>query len=259
MPWTFAHPAAILPFRRFCPKYLSLDGLIIGAISPDIGYYVGYLSLLNKAHTPIGVVFICMPASLLIIICIRLLHKHAAELLPSPHRQAIRSLRPIAITESISDFFRLIVAIAIGAVTHIIWDSFTHATGYAVALISGLQAPVFTLAGKTIYLYKILQYVSTVFGIVVLVMTYQAWLSRVTSAQAYQDEQSDAQRYTILLVVFSVVLMAAVVLATFVTGPTSVLNNLSSFAIRVLVYGTSIIVVLFSITSLIYTFLHDDT
>ena len=258
MPWTFAHPAAILPLRRFCPKYLSLAGLIIGSISPDFGYYVGYLSLLSKAHTPIGIISICVPVSLLLIVFVRLLHRYGAELLPTPHRQAILSITPIAITESISDFFCLIVSIVIGAVTHIAWDSFTHATGYARVFIPSLQIPLFTLSGKTIYLYSILQHISTAFGIVILVITYRAWLVRTTLAQAFQDERYDRQRYTILLSLFFVSLIIAVTLAVFITDPSSVLNNLSSFGVRTLVYGTSIFVVLFSLTSLIYTFLRED-
>ena len=29
MPWTLAHPAAILPLRRFAPRWLSLPALIL--------------------------------------------------------------------------------------------------------------------------------------------------------------------------------------------------------------------------------------
>ena len=39
MPWTFAHPAAILPLRRFCPAPLDFSALVIGSMVPDLGYY----------------------------------------------------------------------------------------------------------------------------------------------------------------------------------------------------------------------------
>jgi WD40 repeat protein len=37
MPWTFAHPAAVLPLRKFCADRLSFAGLVVGSVSPDIG------------------------------------------------------------------------------------------------------------------------------------------------------------------------------------------------------------------------------
>ncbi|MFX7840593.1 DUF4184 family protein, partial [Acinetobacter baumannii] len=29
MPWTFAHPAAMLPLRRLCPRWLSWPALVL--------------------------------------------------------------------------------------------------------------------------------------------------------------------------------------------------------------------------------------
>ncbi|MBA3727450.1 MAG: DUF4184 family protein, partial [Armatimonadetes bacterium] len=38
MPWTFSHPAAVLPLRRLCPQSLDFAALVIGSTTPDIGY-----------------------------------------------------------------------------------------------------------------------------------------------------------------------------------------------------------------------------
>jgi hypothetical protein len=40
MPFTFAHPAAVLPLRRFCPDRLVWSALVIGTVSPDLEYFV---------------------------------------------------------------------------------------------------------------------------------------------------------------------------------------------------------------------------
>ena len=46
MPWTFAHPAAVLPLRRFSgPGLLSFAALVIGSTSPDFLYYIGQFDL----------------------------------------------------------------------------------------------------------------------------------------------------------------------------------------------------------------------
>src|SRR5262249_43651981 len=38
MPFPLAHPAAVLPLRRFCPRFLSFPVLFMGSLSPDAGY-----------------------------------------------------------------------------------------------------------------------------------------------------------------------------------------------------------------------------
>ena len=56
MPWTFAHPAAILPLRSLCPRWLSFPALILGAMAPDISYYVGMHGQWRTfCHTPEGI------------------------------------------------------------------------------------------------------------------------------------------------------------------------------------------------------------
>ncbi len=57
MPWTFAHPAAILPLRRRLP----LAALVVGSISPDIGYYLGLYPLATFAHSGLGLLMACLP------------------------------------------------------------------------------------------------------------------------------------------------------------------------------------------------------
>ena len=39
MPFTLAHPAAVLPLRR----WLWFPGLVAGAVAPDVGYYLPVL------------------------------------------------------------------------------------------------------------------------------------------------------------------------------------------------------------------------
>jgi hypothetical protein len=43
MPFPVAHLAAVLPLRRYCPRYLSFPALVVGSLSPDLGYLFGHL------------------------------------------------------------------------------------------------------------------------------------------------------------------------------------------------------------------------
>jgi len=45
MPWTFAHPAAVLPLRAVGPVRPPLLGLVIGSMAPDLVFAAAYIAL----------------------------------------------------------------------------------------------------------------------------------------------------------------------------------------------------------------------
>ena len=69
-----------------------------------------------------------------------------------------------------------IVAIAIGAFTHIVWDAFTHQGQWGNQLIPALNRTVLTIAGQPIPGYKVLQYSSSLAGLPILFLCLLLWL-----------------------------------------------------------------------------------
>ena len=63
MPFPLAHPAAVLPLRRF--KWLNFSALVIGALVPDIGYAFPEGSGLS--HHTLGSILFGLPVGLLIL------------------------------------------------------------------------------------------------------------------------------------------------------------------------------------------------
>ena len=51
MPWTLSHPAIVLPLRRFSPRPFDFAALVIGSMTPDIGFYIDRFDLSTFAHT----------------------------------------------------------------------------------------------------------------------------------------------------------------------------------------------------------------
>ena len=45
MPWTLSHPAIVLPLRRFSPRPFDFAALVIGSMTPDIGFYIDRFDL----------------------------------------------------------------------------------------------------------------------------------------------------------------------------------------------------------------------
>jgi hypothetical protein len=63
-------------------------------------------------------------------------------------------------------------AILVGTWTHLLWDSFTHDQGFMVRRVAALSAPI-TIGSYTGTMCHVLQYVSSVAGLLILAIWYR--------------------------------------------------------------------------------------
>jgi hypothetical protein len=212
MPWTFAHPAAVLPLRTF--SRLPFGALVVGSLSPDVGYYFGAFGVAARAHTLSGVISICLPTAIGLMAVLRALHKPVAGLLPYPHRQFALALPPFLWPTSLPAAGFVCLAIVIGATTHVVWDAFTHPAGYVVAKIHALRAISFNLHGRDILRFEVLQHLSTIVGVIILILAYQR-VSRHAALASVGPRESDAWRYGLLGIIAVMSTAAAAPVAYF--------------------------------------------
>jgi hypothetical protein len=86
-----AHPAAVLPLRRYCPRYLSFPALVAGSLSPDFGYLFGRLHVDWFSYRFWAASFgFCLPVGLLIVWAFYLLRCPTVKLLPGCYRELFR-------------------------------------------------------------------------------------------------------------------------------------------------------------------------
>jgi hypothetical protein len=162
MPFTLAHPAAALPLHRLCRSRLPLSALIIGTMAPDFVYFTPYAARV-ATHNLDALIWFCWPLGFAVwLVFTHVLERPTIALLPL-RGQTI--LRPEAERMSVSLLTRVSIALLSGAATHLIWDSFTHATSPVVAAIPILRATVFEIAHRPVRLYKVLQHASTILGL----------------------------------------------------------------------------------------------
>ena len=170
MPFTISHAAAIIPFNR---RPFVLSALITGCMSPDFLYFIPGIPNYRITHTIPGLFLFCLPASL---VAFHLYHHWLKQplisLLPGPVRRRL----PNNLHRFTPYWPWLIASILMGAFTHIFWDSFTHSYGLAVRLMPGLTQPVLTVFGETLLLYKLLQYLSTILGGLIVITWAARWL-----------------------------------------------------------------------------------
>ncbi len=197
MPFTFAHPAAAVPFRRFG---LVLSALVVGAVAPDFEYFVVLAPRSRSGHVMPGVLLITFPAAFLVLwlfhACVK---RGLAALLPVPDQ---RRLQPYLGSFSFGDgkrFALIAASIAVGIVTHLLWDMLTHRDTIAYEHWMWLHTMIALPAVGAKPVYKVLQYFSSLLGCLLLAgWVWQWWLQAPASATPVRAEWSVGRRTTIL-------------------------------------------------------------
>lgn len=164
MPFTFSHPAAVLPFLK--NNKVSATGLVIGTMCPDFEYFIRMKVQSSISHSFLGLFFFNLPigflAALLFHYCIK---GSLIDNLPAFIKKRLQALKNSNWADNVKKhFFKIAVSILIGAGSHIIWDSFTHETGYFVDKIPFLQLKI-----RNVAYYKIAQHLSSLIGMLFIV------------------------------------------------------------------------------------------
>jgi hypothetical protein len=172
MPFTFSHPAIILPLKYLPGNWFSLTGLIVGSLTPDFEYFIRMKVQSNYSHTIYGMLWFDLPlAILLCFIFHNLVRNDLFKNLPK-HIQS----RTLVYTEfNWNNYFKrswviIIISTLIGIASHLFWDSFTHDHGYFVNKISVLRNSFF-IFDKEIPILKIGQHLSTLIGGIIIMFT----------------------------------------------------------------------------------------
>lgn len=177
MPFTLCHPAIVLPVYRYLRSITSLPGLVIGSMAPDFVYFFSLGVSGAFTHTPLGVPFYCVPAGLAVYLLYYLLIREPAlAWLPGPISSRIGAPKhwPLRSAQCVAT---VMASLAIGAASHIAWDSFTHANTVIVNRYDVFRTLV-PLGGYSIPLFKILQRLSTLVGFLVIAAFIAVWFKR---------------------------------------------------------------------------------
>jgi hypothetical protein len=179
MPFTTSHPAAVMPLKHVFPRHFSLTGLMAGAVSPDLLYFL-ILGTTHRglSHSWPGLFIFCLPAGILFAFAFHRLFKfHVILNLPSPLDRLFSGL---ALSRFHPAGFRqwtvLVYSVLLGAMSHFLWDSFTHSRGEIAKRIPFILEES-TILGMTLSNYTVIQHISTIVGgIAVLIYFFKSRL-----------------------------------------------------------------------------------
>jgi hypothetical protein len=146
MPLAPAHPAVVLPLQGLG---LPLSALVLGAVAPDAPVYLPVGVSYETTHSGWGVAVDAV---------IGLVRDAVVDLTPYLRRRV-----PVEARLERRAWLLAPLAAAVGAGTHVLWDSATHDWGFLVRELAFLREVY-----GPIPLYRWLQHISTVVGSVVV-------------------------------------------------------------------------------------------
>ena len=185
MPFTLAHPAAILPLARRLRGRTIFSALVIGSLVPDLPKVFPRLGMPSDTHHLSGLVAVCVPVGLVVYVLFHaLLARPLATLLPDgPHARLAPYLHdPTRYTST--SLARVAFSLFLGGLTHLLWDAFTHPGMAVVDAFGVLQEPWLQIGVLPYPGYRVLQLASTVLGLAVLARGSWRWLKQAPASEA---------------------------------------------------------------------------
>lgn len=196
MPFTLAHAAAAIPFQR---TRLIPSALVIGCFSPDFEYFIRLGPKGIFGHTFPGLFAFDLPVSVLVW---WLFHAYAKEpilaWLPADIRQRVPSSSPLSSLRNAREIVLILISIIIGAATHILWDAFTHRSFWPYDHWSFLRRAFRLPVVGPLRSYTILQHLSTLVGLIVLLIWFWHWYRHTAPIRSPKVEQASGSRTAVL-------------------------------------------------------------
>ena len=173
MPFTLSHAAAALPFRKLRPIW---PALVIGTFVPDFEYFFRVSDVDRAGHQFPNVVIFVMPLALLVLWLFETYVKDpVVELLPlQMQRRLQNAVGPMSFVPA-SRFLAIVGWVGVEIASHLVWDSFTHPYTWVWERWAWLRGRATLPWHAPVTMSKVLQFVSTVLGLVILLAWFLGW------------------------------------------------------------------------------------
>jgi hypothetical protein len=200
MPFTLSHTIAIYIFKPWLKK-LSITGLILGCMAPDFEYFLRMRMQGDIGHHLLGIFLLDIPIALIIALFFHSIIKNKLiENLPFCLKQRFILYKDDNWLHYFKQHYLIVISsILLGILTHLIWDSFTHQSGWCVRNVEFLSYSIAFMQFK-IPLYKIFQHFSSMFGLFILCLF-------IYKMPKYLIEDTHIKKYWFWIVWFSIFIL----------------------------------------------------
>jgi hypothetical protein len=158
----------VLPLLR--QKVFSATGLIAGSIAPDFESFLRMRSSNEHSHTLGGMFYFDLPLSIIIALLFHLVVKESLIAnSPSYLQQRFVDLRQLNFWNYLkSNYWIFLYSALVGSATHLLWDSFTHGSGFMAEMIPFINETKVPFQGAVYPFWYTLQHISSVIGLTLL-------------------------------------------------------------------------------------------
>jgi Domain of unknown function (DUF4184) len=165
MPFTISHAAVVLPFSRWLARWQLLSAATIGAMVPDFRVFFPGMPRV-ETHSIAALFSFCLPVGLITYwVFQRWIKSPILEVLPEgPYAR----WRPFAAEASIRSWRQWLLAaggVLAGAVTHLVWDGFTHDGGRGVRMFPVLDDSIIDIGTRHLPAIYVLQDLGSLIGL----------------------------------------------------------------------------------------------
>jgi Domain of unknown function (DUF4184) len=202
MPIPLAHPAAVLPLRRWCPKYFDFSALVVGSLVPDLA--AGIDDLEYFSHSILGSLLFCLPVGYLTLWILHRVRSSLVATLPNPHRDVLLSFR-----NSTSHCPIQLISLLLGSWLHIAWDMFTHDYSWLVR-----RTVLSSVMVDGLPLNHIVWFVSSILGSAIMLVMYVA-LIRKRERPTTIIKRSESWSYTLWIAMLLLPLAVALAVSLY--------------------------------------------
>lgn len=131
MPFTFSHPAIVLPLYYLPKKTRSITGLVIGSMSPDFEKFLRMSSHDGFSHTWPAIFYFNLPLTILLSFAFhQMVRNPLIDNLPLFLKKRLQPYEKLNWLSYFKEHYLIIIlSILVGVVSHLTWDSFTHPGG----------------------------------------------------------------------------------------------------------------------------------
>jgi hypothetical protein len=237
MPFTISHIAAVLPLYRPLRRMGLLSAAAIGAMAPDLDLALPLRLTRAQTHGRMALFTFALPVGLAVWALFQLLIKPAViEVLPNRVFARLRADHFGPRLQSWRTWLGATAAILFGALTHDIWDGFTHEDGVGVRMLPFLDDYGPELGNHPVHLYRWLQHGSSVIGLLIVLIAAWLWVRHAPKQDRPVERRLSANErhvWAAIYILIPVLLVGAAMLKIHLNGWPRLLSSaaLTLFAV----------------------------
>ena len=170
MPFTFSHPAIVLPLALYKPRWFSVTGLVVGSMTPDFLYFIKMDGSEDFGHTLAGIFLFDLPVSYLLAIAFhRWVRNPFLVHLPAPLDRNYAGYLAFDFGRTLKvNWFVFPLSVLLGAFSHIGWDYCCDPRGWLYYTAPGFFSQYVSVAGIRLRVYLLIERIGSVVGLLLL-------------------------------------------------------------------------------------------